>query len=358
MHGADPRRITRGEIASVQRLDPGSLPSGEKVRMWVELAQDGLGRPIRVPVLAARGIREGPVFGLTAAIHGNEVNGIPVLHRLFERLDPRAVRGTVIAVPVLNVPGFLAGRREFHEGSDLNRIMPGHPDGGPAEVYAHRILERIIRPFDYLLDLHTASAGRANSLYVRADMTQETPARMAYRIRPQIIVHNEPSDATLRGAADELGIPAITVEIGDPARFQRRFIAAALAGVRAVMGSVGVVPRKVRAPRSAPVLCCRSIWIRTERGGLLDVLPDVADTVSEGDVIARVRDPFGDLLQEYRAPFDGVVVGKERNPVTASGGRVLHLGERADPDDSRFQRPEAGLEPTHGAPPPLAPEPT
>ena len=309
------------------------LPAGEVTRVLVAPVADGLGEDVRIPVLVARGRRPGPVFGVTAALHGNELNGIPVIHRLFEKLDPKSVRGAVVGVICTNVPGLHRHQREFIDGTDLNRIFPGRPDGNVAEVYAHRIMERIVSQFDWLVDLHTASFGRVNSLYVRADMTDRRCATMAFLQRPEIIVHNAPSDATLRGAAMDLGIPAITVEVGDPQRFQGRYVQSAVVGLRSVLVHAGVLaPRHGRAaPGRAPVVCHSSRWIYTDRGGLLEVPPNVTDRVSKGQIVGLLKNAFGDTVREYPAPWDGIVVGKSTNPVGQTGSRVIHLGHIADP---------------------------
>jgi predicted deacylase len=308
------------------RLDPSKLRKGQQTRLRVELIQNGIGQPVAVPVVVARGTRPGPVFGITAAIHGNEINGIPVIHRLLRSLDLRQLRGTIVCVIVVNVPGFLNHERYFVDGSDLNHIMPGKPDGNVAEVYAYRLQERIVHCFDYLVDLHTASFGRANSLYVRADMTHEVSAKMAYLQRPQIILHNPASDYTLRGAAMQLGIPAITVEIRDPQRFQIESIRRSLVGLRSLLSEVGMLPKRPVSLGPEPVLCEHSTWLYTQHGGLLDVLPNVMDYVKKGEIIARITNIYGDRTAEYRCPGPGIVIGKSVNPVARTGARILHLG--------------------------------
>jgi predicted deacylase len=324
----------------VDRLKVDDLPAGRVSRLLLELTHDGLGFPIRLPVMVARGERPGPVFGLTAAVHGNELNGIPVIHRLFERLDPRSLRGAVVAVVTVNVPGLVRMQRELDDGVDLNDIMPGKANGSPAEQYAARFVELVVQDLDYLVDLHTASFGRVNSLYVRADMTNATVAEMAYLQRPQIILHNPPSDGTLRGAADELGIPSITLEIGSPHVFQPSYIRTAISGLRAVLGEVGMLPRRTASGVSeTPLFCRRSFWMHADRGGLLEVFPEVVQRVTEGEVIARLRDMFGDVLREYRAPGEAVIIGKSVNPVGPSGARIAHLGVVAELDDRPFASP-------------------
>jgi predicted deacylase len=308
------------------RLDLDSLPRGRVHRLRIELAEDGIGRPIAVPVLCARGSGEGPVVGLTAAVHGNELNGIPIIHRLLREHDPQALQGTLVAVPVVNVPGFLDNQRTFHDGKDLNRCFPGREDGASSEVYAFRFLDRIVKRFEYLIDLHTASFGRVNSLYVRADMTRAGTAQIARLLHPQIIVHNAGDDGTLRSAAAELGIHAVTVEVGDPNRFQRGLIRSSRLGIESVLAHLGMLEPSDDAEGDEAIECIRSYWLYTDAGGILEVFPSVAGIVREGQVIARLTDVYGGTVREYRAPEDGVVVGKTDNPVAHTGARILHLG--------------------------------
>jgi hypothetical protein len=313
-------------IHLVDHIDLESIEPGTLQRMRVDMVRDGMGEMIRVPVIVARGVEPGPVVGFTAAVHGNELNGVRAVQRLVAALDPREMRGFVVAVPVVNVPGYLANQREFNDNTDLNRVMPGSARGTSSQVYAHRFIERVIKRLDYLIDLHTASFGRINSLYVRADLRNPITARMAYLQHPEIIVHNESADGTLRGAAAELGIAAITVELGDPLRFQRARISSSVAGSLEVLRHLGVIHGKASEATDEPVLCGRSYWLYTERGGVLDVFPGLADRVSAGERIARVTDVFGDTVHEYTAPEPGIVVGKSVNPVNQAGSRILHLG--------------------------------
>ncbi len=309
------------------------FPPGEVSKQWLELVHDGLGQPVRLPVMLMRGAEPGPVCGITAAVHGNEVNGIPAIHKLFEMIDPQKLRGTIAAVMVVNVPSMLMRRRRTDDGTDLNHIFPGRATGRESVVYAWRVFNRLIKHFDILLDLHTASFGRVNSLYVRADMMHLETRRMALLQRPQIIVHNPPSDGTLRGAAAAAGIPAVTVEIGNPSRFQTALINRTAKGLRAVLEAWDMVPHRPHLRiQGNPVICERSEWLYTQHGGLLTVVPKVTDKVKCGEDVARLVDPFGDLIHSYHAPHDGIVIGHSVDPVASTGARILHLGTIAADD--------------------------
>lgn len=324
------------QIRCVDRIDVDALPPGRRTRLVVEMTHDALGRAQRVPVIAIRGTKPGPTLGLTCALHGNELNGIPVVHKLLSSVDPETLRGTLIAAPVLNIPGYLENQRRYRDDVDLNHIMPGVEDGNESDAYAFRIAERLVNAFDVMIDLHTASFGRINSLYVRADMSDPHTARIAYLQRPQIILHNPPSDFTLRGMVAERGARAITVEVGDPQVFQPKHIKPTLAGVRAVMADLRMSPRRKRSVTTVaePIVCGESTWLYTRNGGLLTVLPDVGAPVSQGELIAVQTDIFGDVVAEYTAPFAGVIIGKSVNPVSPTGARIVHLGRVARPQDN------------------------
>ncbi len=345
-HGAKEQvmdqKAQKEKVEYVEGLDLEAMPPGHAARFMVELVQDPLGRALRVPVMVLKGKKSGPVVGIVGALHGNELNGIRVIHQLFARTDVSKLRGTLVAINVANVPGYLMHQREFMEGTDLNHIMPGKEGGNEAQVYAYRLFHRIVKQFDYLLDLHTASFGRINSLYIRADMTHPITARMAYLQRPQIILHNPPNDQTLRGSAMEQEIPAITIEIGNPHLFQANFIQRSLIGIRATLSELGMLPKKgklVAGPE--PIICRKSQWLYTTTGGILEVFPGVVEMVEEGQLVAQVRNIFGDIVEEYHAPFAGIVIGKSTDPAAQTGARILHLGQLAQPDEmAQFYRRE------------------
>jgi uncharacterized protein len=310
----------------VDELDVRKVPKGKISRFWVKIVRDGMGALINIPVLVAKGNKPGKVVGITAAVHGNELNGVSVIQRLFKEIDIDQLSGIIVGVPVLNVPSFLRNERRFIDGTDLNHIMPGVPDGNVSEVYAWRIVNKIIRQFDFLLDLHTASNGRVNSHYIRADMDIEIVRKMALLQNAEIIVHNPASDGTLRGTADELGIPAITIELGNPNLFEEGLISNGLIGIYNLLGYFNILKVPVDEHSSDTLICEKSYWMYMDIGGLLEVHPAVNDKVSNGDKIALVRNIFGDVVREYFAPEDGVIIGKSVSPVNQAGGRILHLG--------------------------------
>ncbi len=316
-------------IETIKKLNLMTVAKGKVTKYKLEIFSDATSNPVYIPIMVARGKKDGPTVGFTAAVHGNELNGVRVIHKLFNDLesDINDLCGTIVAVPIVNIPGYLANQREFNDGIDLNRVMPGKVKGNSSERYAYWFFKKVISQLDYLLDLHTASFGRVNSLYVRADMDDDKTKKMALLQQAQIIVHNVGKDRSLRGAAAKKGIPAITLEVGDPQKLQRNLIKYSLVGINNVLSALKMLPLEEHTSLEAKtIICKKSYWIFTDQGGILEVYPQVTDLIKKGQIIARTTDTFGKLVKEYKAPEDGVVVGKSTNPSAQMGSRILHLG--------------------------------
>ena len=313
-------------ITTKDELKISSMRNGEVHRFHLQLTDNSLGTPWRVPVIVIKGKEKGPKIGITAALHGNELNGISTIFKLIQEIDPKKLKGTLILVPIANVPGYLMNQREFSDNVDLNRIMPGKSSGAASNRYAYALIQKIISKFDYMLDLHTASHGRVNSLYLRADLECEVTRTMAYLQHSQIIVSKFDESGTLRGWANENGIPAITVEIGNPNAFQHNLIDETLEGILNTLRYFKMIEGEVKDMMKETIVCDHSFWIYSNYGGIIDVHPKLADHVSAGDVIADVYDVFGHVRERIISPRSGVVIGKNIRPNCDAGTRVLHLG--------------------------------
>lgn len=318
------------QVETVRNLKPTKAPVGRITRYWVDIVGNGIGQSIKVPAMVARGANPGPVLGVTAVVHGNELNGLPVIQRLFRELDVEQLCGTVVGIPVVNVPSVLNHERRFIDGEDLNRIFPGRPDGDESEVYSHRIMRSIVRHFEYMIDLHTASFGRINSYYIRADLSNPITERMALLQNAEIVLDVRGEEGTLRSAARDLGIHPITVEVGDPNLFQKGMIRSGLTGIYNVLCDLKMLPGEIEPLDRKGIVCDSSRWLYADRGGILQVLPKLATYVEAGEHIATIRDAFGDIIKEYYSPADGIVIGKSTHPVNQTGGRILHLGKLAE----------------------------
>ncbi|MCB0421681.1 MAG: succinylglutamate desuccinylase/aspartoacylase family protein [Bdellovibrionales bacterium] len=313
-------------IKTKEDLKISSLKKGQTHHVLIHITDNSLGVPWRVPLIVVNGAKKGPIVGLTAALHGNELNGIPTIFKLAKQINPEKMAGTLVMVPISNVPGYLMNQRHFSDNVDLNRIMPGKASGLPSSLYAYQFINKIVKQFDYLLDLHTASHGRVNSLYIRADLENEECRTLAYLQNPQIIVQKFDSEGTLRGWANEHNIPAITIEIGNSNAFQHNLIDETLEGVMNTLRFFKMIRGKVKDLVQDTIICDHSYWIYSKKGGIVDVLPELADEIEAGQIIARVFDVFGNVKEEVKADRSGVVIGKNVRPNCDAGTRIIHLG--------------------------------
>jgi Predicted deacylase len=316
----------------VDQINLTDYKAGTVNKIWLQLGDDGFSNPILIPVIIAKGSSEGEVIGLTASIHGNELNGIPIIQNVITSLDATKMKGTVVAIPGLNPLAIANNQREFIDLQDLNRLFPGKKDGNRSQQMAYQIAQKIIPLFNYHVDLHTASFGRVNSLYGRGDMKDHMLSTMLRILEPDIIVSNkgvasfgEASGLTMRAYAISKGVKSITLEYGNPQVYQADMIERGTKGVADLLKWLGFTQGTVTVPPARNV-CSKSYWIFTQKGGYLDVLVDLGQKVKKGDPIGILKDPFGEVVEEVNAPEDGVVIGKSSNPVNISGGRIIHLG--------------------------------
>jgi len=318
---------------TIETIDLESMISGEIHQFRLKIIDDGLSQPITIPIIIAKGEQPGPVLGLTAAIHGNELNGIKVIQELIEEVDVNQLKGTILAIPGLNQVSVTQDRRRFYDAQDLNRIFPGKEKGNRSQQYVWQINKKILSKIDYLIDMHTASFGRINALYVRADMNNEAIKQMAFLQDADILLKSKGPSAgvatsstrTLRAEATLQGIPTITVEYGNPQVFQPEMIRRGVKGVKHVLSWLNMHKFELSPTKSA-VICEKSYWIYLDHGGILEVPVALNQIVDQGETIGILRNPFGDILKTYTAPERGIVIGKSTNPINMSGGRIIHLG--------------------------------
>ncbi len=311
--------------------DGGSVSPGETQNIRYGISETYLGDPVRIPVTIVNGERDGPTVFLSAASHGDELNGVEVVREVAHEWDLTDLAGTLVCLPVLNVPGFLAQQRYLPVyDRDLNRSFPGKPGSTSSKRMAHRIYSNFVEPCDLGVDFHTSTRGRTNMLHVRGDMTDEGVHRLAMSFGASVVIDSDGPGGTLRGEATTDGIPTITVEMGEAHRFQRGLIDDALGGVRSVFAEYGLLETEaVRWPGWRTVVsgAAEKTWLRADAGGIVDTHYESGSLVHEGDRIATITDPFKREPVGVTPPFTGLLIGVLENPVVYPGNPLCHLVE-------------------------------
>jgi len=315
------------------RVDP-----GETQDLRYTVTETYLGDPVRLPVTVVNGEHGGPTVFLSAAAHGDELNGVEVVRAVAQDWDHTDLHGTLICLPVLNVPGFIAQQRYLPVyDRDLNRSFPGKADSTGAKRMANSIFRNFVDPCDFGIDFHTSTRGRTNMLHVRGDMGEDSVARLANAFGSKVIIDKQGPSGSLRREATAAGTPAVAVEMGEAHRFQRPFIDEALRGVESVLAEFGVRETStVRWPGWRTVVSGSDerTWLRADTGGLVETHAGAGHLVYEGDSLATITNPFKTAATTVEAPFTGLVIGVLENPVVYPGNPICHLVEL----DERTQR--------------------
>ena len=303
-----------------------AITPGEQVLTRLVISKLPSGAVIDVPVHVIRAPEPGPVLLLMAGMHGDEVNGIETIRRLVRRQLLRPSRGTVIAIPILNIYGFLNFSREVPDGKDVNRSFPGHPRGSVASRVAHRFMREIMPLVDVGIDFHTGGAARANHPQLRCLLGQDARIEaLAQAFAAPFTLHARLRPGSLRATAYALNKPIIVYETGESLRLDEAGIEEALAGTLRVLHHLGM-GEEAPAPARPTITCHRHRWLRARYAGLFRAHVGLGDFVAKGQIYGSVADPYGEQAVRLESPISGYVIGLNYMPVVNQGDALLHLG--------------------------------
>ncbi len=288
---------------------------------------------LNMPVSVWRGKKDGPTLLICAAMHGDELNGIEIVSRIMNSKLLQRLRGTLIAVPIINSYGVINLSRYLPDGRDLNRSFPGSKRGSLASRMAYRFLNEIVVKCDYGIDLHTGGQHRSNLPQIRANLTETAASEMAHAFGVPVLLNSNLRDGSLRQAADELGIPMILYEGGQSLRFDEVPIRVGVNGVIRVMRHLGMIPKlKSSKTQIKSHTALSSTWIRASESGIVRVKCDLGDSVEKDDVLAEIRTPFGKVIGTVRCNQSGVIIGKQNIPLIQEGEAMFHVAHFVEPD--------------------------
>jgi len=308
------------------------------------------GSAINTPVVVVRGAQRGTTLCLTAAVHGDELNGVEIVRRVLSEIEPDELSGTVIAVPIVNLLGFSRGSRYLPDRRDLNRYFPGDPRGSSASRIAHGFFIEIVSHCERLVDLHTGSFKRTNLPQLRADLGDPAVREFVERFGATAVLHKAGGRGTLRRAATDAGIPAVAFELGEPGTLQLHDVEFGVKAIDTLLDKLGMIARFRLWSEPQPIFY-QSRWLRSFRGGILASTVRVGVRVRKGDLLGVVTNPLTNEQTEIRSPFDGRLLGRALNQFVLPGFATFHIGvetedaaEPADPalSDSGDTDEEAG----------------
>lgn len=308
--------------AAFQILDT-NISTGELRLLWITLTESFAALPVRAPIHVVRGESNGPTLCLFGGIHGDELNGIEIVRRLINGVDPGGLRGTIIGAPIVNVPAFRLGSRYLPDRRDLNRHFPGDPSGSSAERIAHVLFEQVVKRCTHVVDYHTGSLRRSNIPQVRGDVSNKA-VRSMMQAFGLVGIDKRGGKGTLRRAATEAGIPAVLFEAGQPMLFNPRYIKVGVDGTLRLMRVLEMIDDAPPADADMPIYT-ETVWVRAETGGILLHAVDAGAMVSKGELLGTVHDPIEGGRSEIHSPVTGQIVGLALNQVVMPGFSAFHI---------------------------------
>ena len=280
---------------------------------------------VSLPVAVVNGIESGPVLWLSAAIHGDELNGVEIIAQILGKIDPKKLRGTIIAVSIVNVFGFIEQSRYLPDRRDLNRSFPGSENGSLASRLANLFVREIVDRSTHGIDLHTAAVHRINLPQIRANLEDQTTYQCAKAFGAPLMMHSNTRDGSLRQAATKRGIPVLLYEAGEALRFDPLAIKNGVSGILGVMNYL-----EMYQSESAPIVgesleSKNSKWVRASCGGMFHLEVNLGNKVTRRQELGYITNAFGERRVPVRASVNGIVISHIQNPLVNQGDAIVHI---------------------------------
>lgn len=282
---------------------------------------------VEIPIIVERSKIPGPTVLITAAIHGDEINGVEIVRQLIARKLNKPKRGTIICIPILNIFGFLNGDRSFPDGRDLNRVFPGTKSGSLASRVAYHFTKKVLPQADYCLDFHTGGASRFNAAQIRIKPGDEKLLELAKVFNAPFTVYSNTLDKSYRKTCDKMGIPSLLFEGGKSHESNKHIAKEGVDGILRFLEHLDMLGKKTPAPapNAQTVIIEKSKWIRAQRSGLLHVKVDCNKHVEKGEFLATITDPYGKMRFKVTSPNEGYIINVNQAPIVNQGDAIFHI---------------------------------
>jgi len=294
---------------------------------------------LSLSVMVVNGLRPGPTMWLSGAVHGDELNGIEIIRQVLGLVHPRTLAGTILAVPIVNVFGFLNESRYLPDRRDLNRSFPGSPRGSLTARLAHRFVTEVIAPSDTGIDFHTGSDHRTNLSQIRVDLAQPGIARMASAFAAPVTVNASQRDGSLRSYCAQLGKPILVYEGGEANRFNELAIRGGVAGTLRVLADLEMWSGEPPPATAPSIIVEHSRWERAHRSGIVRIDVHPGQRVERGEVLGVIAGALGDRPLAVRASTPGIVLGYSRHPMVSQGDALVHIADLSEGARGGVARP-------------------
>lgn len=308
-----------------------TITQGERRTLSIPVSRQLTGLSASLALQVLHGARPGPCVFVSAAIHGDEINGVAIVQRLAKTLDPAQLAGTLILAPAVNIYGLVNHARYLPDRRDLNRSFPGNSRGSLAAQLAHTFLQHVIARCTLGIDLHTAAVHRYNLPQIRIAAGNPYLVELAIAFGAPVIIESPLRDGSMRELANQRGTPMLLLEAGEALRFDKLSIDIGAEGVERVLAHIGMISADDGLTSvGIPARANRSVWVRAPRGGIMHRDRRSGDIVRGGDLLGTVTGLFGEEAMAMASPTDGIMIGHATLPVVNQGDALFHIAEVAN----------------------------
>lgn len=313
-------------MSSALKIAGKQIARGQRLSINIPVARLYTHTEMTMPVHVLRAKKDGPHLFVSAAIHGDEIIGVEIIRRLLKLKALGRMRGTLIAVPVVNVYGFINHTRYLPDRRDLNRFFPGSEKGSLTSRLANIFMEEIVTNCTHGIDLHAGSHHRINLPHIRACLDKPETEKLAFAFGAPVILNADLRDGSLRQAVEEAGIPMLLYEAGEALRFDEFAVRAGVRGILAVMRSIGMLStRGVKTSRILPVVASSTSWVRAPSSGILRTQIPLGGKITINQRIGEIADPFDEHETALISPVAGIVIGRTNLPLVHKGDALFHI---------------------------------
>jgi len=317
------------------RIGDFDILPGEQRKIELPVAKLYTDANVSLPVHIIRAKKEGPTIFVSAAVHGDELNGIEIIRRLINQKKFKIIKGTVIAVPMVNVYGVVNLSRYMPDRRDLNRCFPGSAKGSLAGRVAHIFLNEIVKHCDYGIDLHTGAIHRSNLPQIRADMSDAETKELAEVFGVSVALNSNLVDGSLRESAVKNQTKILLYEAGEALRFDELSIRAGMKGIINILQHLGMKRKTVASKKKkpAPFIANGSQWVRANASGIVHNIVHLGDQIIKGDILAEIGSPYGEVIDYVKATRSGILIGKQNIPLVQEGEAMFHIAYFNEDDE-------------------------
>lgn len=327
-------------------IEDKEIKKGTRARVNIDMGSIYDFTDVNMPLEVVRGKEDGPTLFISSTIHGDEINGIEIVRRVLKSSLLKKIRGTLIAIPVVNIFGFNDRSRYLPDRRDLNRCFPGLKNGSLGSQVAYKFMREVVQHCDYGIDLHTGAFHRSNYPQIRANISDEKTRNLAKAFGAPVIIDANLRDGSLREAVAEAKIPMLLYEGGEALRFDENVIELGVNGIFNFMREIGMIESKVCAiSRKRIFVAHSSSWVRAPKSGIHTIQSKLGQIVEKGEILGELSNPFGDNRHYVRANENGIIIGMSKLPLINKGDALFHIANEKrkdlmDVDSSQYDNLE------------------